>query len=104
MPTAANYVTVPGTDNPIVLPDPQSQINDFHSDDFDAPEAIIRSPAVLFWQVKPEGKVRVQVNLNDQVVSIVNFDSTPQRSWHEVIGEHLEGYSGGPIEVQPDYR
>jgi len=89
MPTVANFVTVPGTDSPIVLPDPQTLINDFHSDNFDAPSAIFRSPAVLFWQVKPEGKVRVQVNLNDEVVSIVKFDSTPQRSWHEVIEEHI---------------
>jgi hypothetical protein len=91
--TSANFIIVPGTDSTISLPDPQSGINDFHSSPFDAPDVHAGSPAVLFWQVNPAGRVRVQVNLNNKVVRIVLFDSTPQRSWHEVIG-------GGLVQAQ----
>ena len=98
MPTVANFVSVPGTDNQIVLPDPQG-VNDFHSNPFDAPGVAIRSPAVLFWMVKPEGKVRVQVNLNNQEVVIVNFDSTPRRSWHEVIQRGIVLAQGNVVDV-----
>src|SRR5690349_10230057 len=99
MPIVTSYVSVPGTDNPIVLPDAQSNLNDFHSLPFNAPGVVQRFPAVLFWMVKPEGRVRVQINLNDQIVRVVLFDSTPQRSWHEVIQEPIVLAQGNVLDV-----
>jgi hypothetical protein len=95
MPTNAKFRTIPGTDvpdNPILLPDPNSGINDRHW-----PPPAIEFPrvnpafnSVLFLRVRPRNTpIRLFVNINSETILTLNFTTTGTRSLHEIMGPNI---------------
>ena len=83
MPTIADFTVV--SDAAFTLPG--DLLNDRHFPNLSFPAVSGSSPAVLMFRVDPveiPAHVVIQIN-NVDVVSQI-FDTTPQRTWHEVIG------------------
>ncbi len=83
MPTIADFAVV--QDGGFTLPG--GLLNDREFLNLRLPAVSTGSPAVLMFRVDPvETPVRVVIVMNDVDVLDQTFDSTQQRTWHEVIG------------------
>ena len=83
MPTIADFTVV--SDAAFTLPG--ELLNDRHFPNLNFPAVSVGSPAVLMFRVDPvEIPVRVVIQINDVAILDQTFDTSPQRTWHEVIG------------------
>jgi hypothetical protein len=83
MPKLATYTVI--QDAPFPLPGEPLPVNDRHFRNIAAPNVDTGSPAILAFRVNPDGKVTLQMRLNNTVVLRQTFDTDPERVWHEVF-------------------
>jgi hypothetical protein len=77
-------------DGPVTLPKttPPNDI-DHDFDIFSAPALDTGSKSILVFRVDPTGTVTLKVTLNNTEILTTNFDTTPTRTWHEIIAEDV---------------
>ena len=96
MPTIADFTVV--ADSAFTLPG--ELLNDRHFPNLSFPAVSAGSPAVLMFRVDPvETPARVVIQINNVDVLSQTFDTTPQRTWHEVIGAGTLKASGNEMVV-----
>jgi hypothetical protein len=98
MPTVADYAVL--TDAPFTHP-AQAPPGDQHLQ-FNAPGVSPSSPSVLAFRVNPHvhnGNVTLRMRLNDAAPLMQEFDTEPQRSWHEVFPAGVVKASGNELVV-----
>jgi hypothetical protein len=82
MPRIADFVAI--QDHGTTIPDEDGGQNDVHFPLFDAP-GVNGAPAILAFRLKTEGDVELQAALNGRNLFVKQFETEPERSWHEVI-------------------
>jgi hypothetical protein len=96
MPTIADFTVV--QDGSFALPG--GLLNDREFLNISFPALSTSSPAVLFFRVDPvDVPVRLVILMNDKDVLSQTFDTTQQRTWHEVIGPNVLKPSGNTLSV-----
>jgi hypothetical protein len=98
MPTIADYVVL--TDAPFTHP-AQTPPGDQHLQ-FEAPGVSESSPSILAFRANPQvssGNVTLRMRLNDAAPLMQEFDTEPQRSWHEVFPAGTLRASGNELVV-----
>jgi hypothetical protein len=96
MPTIADFIVV--SDAAFTLPG--DLLNDRHFPNLSFPAVSVGSPAVLMFRVDPvEIPVRVVIQINDVAILDQTFDTSPQRTWHEVIGAGTLKATGNELVV-----
>jgi hypothetical protein len=96
MPTIADYIVV--SDASFTLPG--ELLNDRHFPNLSFPAVNPGSPAVLMFRVDPvEIPARVVIQINNKAVLSQTFDTTPQRTWHEVIDANTLKATGNELVV-----
>ena len=96
MPTIADYIVV--ADSAFTLPG--ELLNDRHFPNLSFPAVNPGSPAVLMFRVDPvEIPARVVIQINNVDIVSQTFDTTPQRTWHEVIGAGTLRATGNELVV-----
>jgi hypothetical protein len=81
MPRIADFVAI--QDHASTIPD-EDKRNDIEFAPFDAPFAS-GGPAILAFRLQTIGNVELQASLNGANLFVKQFQTEPERSWHEVI-------------------
>jgi hypothetical protein len=109
LPTIADYTVI--EDSAVTL----TPSNPSHSyPAFDAPAVSAGAKSILVWRVSPASTpVTLELVLNGTSVYTATFQTTPQRTYHEIVGANLllaanniltiVGSGGGDVTVSDVY-